>query len=674
MSKCSDKTIHRRISTKPNMIDHPVDSQHDQDRIDEILIPKTVTSDYVGQKPLNSLLGIRRLNAFVGPNNSGKSRLLRELFFTAQDLVVGSTDEHSIKVRDAVRSCVDSLLACKENRDEFTKTKENLTEEPLGFHNANMSFLGHDKRIEELKKLATKLNDLYNRNPPGLLTEDRKIAFSTNTAVNTICRGVSKLASKSIPTRVHGQEQKPIPPRLQDAKYIYIPTLRGMRLSTKDENYDHAYFDRTWSDYIKGRRNRLENSVPDNPPSEMVRAMHHGKTIHTGLNLYDWLTNKLLGGLSDRELIQSFQVFLSKTFFRNDPVALIPRREHDTVHIKIGSEKERPVGQLGDGLQQLIILTLPIFEYRDVPLFLFIEEPDLFLHPGYQRVLIDTILLDKDRELYVFVTSHSSQFLDITLSRDDCAIFRCDKQHIEQGNEEVDPKFTVRNTTFGDQDILDHIGVRPSSVMFANCTIWVEGITDRLYFSRYIETILRDKGWFYTENLHYTFVEYGGGNITHWSFLDEDGPDVERLCAKLLLIADLDSGKEDRHQKLRKALGNRLILLPVRESENLLTPNVIEKVIRSYEQTDFQIKSFTQAEYKSRYLGRYIDSHVLVDKKQSKRYGKHETCYADKSGTIKNKVNFCRRALKHIQSKKDLSDDAIQLAERICAFIHKQNS
>ena len=656
------------------MIDNPVDDKYDQERIDEILIPKSITSDYFGQKPLNSLLGIRRINAFVGPNNSGKSRLLRELFFTANSLVVGSTDENSKKVRDAVRSCWDLLLACRENRDEFTKIRGDLTEEPLGFHNANMPFMGHEKRIEELKRLALKLNDLYHRNPPGLLNEDRKIIFSTVTAVNTICRGVSKLASKSIPLRVNGQEQKPILPRLRDAKYIYIPTLRGMRLSTKDENYDHAYFDRTWSDYIKGTHNWLENLLPNNPPSEMVRAMHHGTTIHTGLNLYDWLTSKLLGGLSDRELVQSFQMFLSKTFFRNDPVALIPRREHDTVHIKIGREKERPVGQLGDGLQQLIILTLPLFEYREVPLFLFIEEPDLFLHPGYQRVLIDTIASDRHRELYVFVTTHSSQFLDITLSREDCAIFRCEKQRIEHGNEEIDPKFTVRNTTFGDQDILEHIGVRPSSVMFANCTIWVEGITDRLYFSRYIETILRDKGWFYTENLHYAFVEYGGGNITHWSFLDEDGPDVERLCAKLLLIADLDSGKEDRHQKLREALGDRFILLPVKESENLLTPNIIEKVIRSYENQDFQINSFTQACYKNRYLGRYIDNHVLVDKTQSKRYSKKETCYEDKSGTIKNKVNFCRRALKHIQSKNDLSDAAIELAERICEFIHKQNS
>ncbi|MCY3010910.1 MAG: hypothetical protein NTY42_13840 [Planctomycetota bacterium] len=122
---------------------------------------------------------------------------------------------------------------------------------------------------------------------------------------------------------------------------------------------------------------------------------------------------------------------------------------------------------------------------------------------------------------------------------------------------------------------MKHIGVRPSSVIFANCIIWVEGITDRLYFSRIVEFVLKQQGRTYTENLHYAFVEYDGGNITHWSFLDEDGIDVERLCARLLFIADQDSEKDERHQKLAENLGDRFILLPVRESENLLTPKVI---------------------------------------------------------------------------------------------------
>src|ERR1700745_3947929 len=58
----------------------------------------------------------------------------------------------------------------------------------------------------------------------------------------------------------------------------------------------------------------------------------------------------------------------------------------------------------------------------------------------------------------------------------------------------------------------------------------------------------------YKQDLHYSFVEYGGSNITHWSFFTDDAPTVvERLCGKLLLIADKDgsgnSAKVERHQR-----------------------------------------------------------------------------------------------------------------------------
>jgi predicted ATP-dependent endonuclease of OLD family len=319
-------------------------------------------------------------------------------------------------------------------------------------------------------------------------------------------------------------------------------------------------------------------------------------------------------------------------------------------------------------------LTLPIFEHSKVPLFLFIEEPDLFLHPGYQRVFINSVLFDKERELYVFVTTHSSQFLDITVSRDDCSVFRCEKQISEEQGPEHDPIFTVRNTTFGDQSLLKHIGVRPSSVMFANCTIWVEGITDRLYFSRFVELLLQQRGFTYTESLHYAFVEYGGGNITHWSFLDDEQIDVERICARLMLIVDQDTDKDERHKKLSEKLQDRFIRLPVREVENLLSPKVIKRIIGSYEQAKIELKDFEQADYSKVYLGKFIDDHVLIDKEKSKRYGKLKTCYQDKSGTVKGKVEFCRRALKQIESIDDLSDEAKNIAGRICDFIAHENS
>jgi hypothetical protein len=655
------------------MNDKKISGASAEPRIDEIILPDGVKADYTADAPHNSLVGIKRLNAFVGPNNSGKSRLLRELFVTAQNLMVASTVQYSVQIRSAVRSCIDLLPAFESQRNHLIKgIPENLVSAPFGFHETTQHFASFDKQKTEFKQASENLQraatEFRRHNPPAVSPE---IVEQLSTHLRTIYRGIDELANDGKPRHISGQQQPPPEPRLRNAKYIYIPTLRGMRLSSEDESHLHAYFDRTWNDYFKGKRKRTHSEVES---IEKARSEYHGKTILTGLDLYEWLTNKLLGGLNDRALVREYQEFLSRTFFQGTPVALIPRREHDTVHIKVGKEKERPVERLGDGMQQLIILTLPIFEHRNVPLFLFIEEPDLFLHPGYQRVFIDSVLSDKERELYVFATTHSSQFLDITVSRDDCSIFRCEKQICDEDGEEHDPKFTVRNTTFGDQSLLKHIGVRPSSVMFANCTVWVEGITDRLYFSRFVELVFKQRNLTYTENLHYAFVEYGGGNITHWSFLDDEGIDVERVCAKLLLIADQDSEKDERHQKLADKLGGRFILLPVRESENLLTPKVITAVIRSYEGADVKLNSFTQSKYTTAYLGKFIDNHVLVDKTKSKRYGKLQTCYADKSGTVKGKVEFCRRSLEQIESIDDMSTHAREIAEKICDFIVQENS
>ncbi|MGV3607982.1 MAG: ATP-dependent nuclease [Planctomycetaceae bacterium] len=540
-----------------------------------------------------------------------------------------------------------------------------------GFRKCVRHWANRDEEVSKCRDTADWIRGAF---PVSVGSSERlSLEWQGRDQLGLIATGLEELGATSKPVIKGGQEMPPSPPPFQSAKFVYIPTLRGMRLglSNPRDNSEasYAYFDRTWTDYFKGKGPDGSRISDLNSARESLS----GKTIFTGLDFYKRLTDLLLGGLKDRQLVKDYETFLSNTFFGGKRVALIPRRDHDTVNIKVGNEKERPVQELGDGLQQLIILTLPLFEHKDVPLFLFIEEPDLFLHPGYQRVLIDAILENRERNLYVFVTTHSSQFLDITISSDDCTIFRCSKKAESGDDLEHDPKFEVTNSLSGDQELLKHIGVRPSSVMLSNCTIWVEGITDRLYYSRYVKFLLEERKLAFIENLHYSFVEYGGGNITHWSFLDEDGIDVKRLCSKLMLITDKDEDKDKRHAKLEKELGRQFVLLPVKESENLLTPEVIKKVIVSYEETDSNLKEFAQSDYAEMYLGTFIDENVLVDKGQSKRVRKLGTAYKDTSGTIKDKVEFCRRALLHINSKADMSQEAITLAERICNFIQNEN-
>ena len=100
---------------------------------------------------------------------------------------------------------------------------------------------------------------------------------------------------------------------------------------------------------------------------------------------------------------------------------------------------------------------------------------------------------------------------------------------------------------------------------------------------------------------------------------------------------------------------------------------MITAVIRDYEGEDFETNTFNQSAYANRYLGRFIDKEVLPDKTQSARHGKLGTCYEDKSGTVKAKGEFCRKAVANMNSVEDMGEEAMNLAGRLCEFIVEQN-
>lgn len=144
----------------------------------------------------------------------------------------------------------------------------------------------------------------------------------------------------------------------------------------------------------------------------------------------------------------------------------------------------------------------------------------------------------------------------------------------------------------------------------------------------------------FTEDLHFSFVEYDGSCITHWSFLDEeeDPIDVARLCGKVFLIADRDEGKEVRYAKLKKSLGKRFHVLPYREIENLPS-SPLKKAGK--------------------------------DVKRPKRVKLRR--YAAKSGTINDKAAFARRAIPHIEKLDDVSLEARKMIKKIVNFIRENN-
>lgn len=173
--------------------------------------------------------------------------------------------------------------------------------------------------------------------------------------------------------------------------HVYIPILRGLRLlqGPKDDFYAGV-------------------TARDYGPFEGQN------TVFSGLTMYEQLTDMLLGESEQREAVREYELFLAKEFFQGETVQLVPRRAQGMLHIRIGTGKDRPIHELGDGIQAVIILTFPAFTAKERALY-FIEEPEIHLHPGLQRRLLELYSrTERFARHQFFATTHSNHLLDIT--------------------------------------------------------------------------------------------------------------------------------------------------------------------------------------------------------------------------------------------------------------------
>lgn len=96
----------------------------------------------------------------------------------------------------------------------------------------------------------------------------------------------------------------------------------------------------------------------------------------------------LLGKPQQRKRVIEYQEKLSQYFFNNQEVTIIPNVKENALEIKIGNDEQyTPIAHLGDGLQQVIILTYTPYLRTEQSMF-FIEEPEMHLHAGYVKQII----------------------------------------------------------------------------------------------------------------------------------------------------------------------------------------------------------------------------------------------------------------------------------------------
>jgi len=458
---------------------------------------------------------ISSINFFIGANNSGKSRFLRGIF---------KIDKNYFEIFDSLNSLTFQLNEIKQILTYISKNQD---------RNYNKSFIN----INELNKMVgiTKHNNLLNFISQNFdfrqiekILEEIQIEFESINRFQKI-KTKEAIGDFIINFKVFIKDIQLTKLNIQKDK-IYIPVLRYA-------NSNGSLNEQTYQQILK------ENYEID-------------KNVFTGLSLYSDI--RMLQGSKkyNRKKKQKFEKFLSQNFFNNKDVEITASSENtNEIYFDIDDE-ERKLFNLGDGLQSIILLMFPIYTANENT-WVFIDEPENHLHPGFQKIFLRTILHDeylKSKNLRFFITTHSNHFLDDSIKNDDISIFQFEKNE--------DETISIEYLNKPSKTTLDILGVSNASVLISNSSIWVEGPTDRYYLSYFLDQYSKEKNKSkLMEDIDFAFFEYGGNLIAHYLFDDEfedDGKIVKEkinsfaLSNHIYLLADSDNAKGITKKGIRR--------------------------------------------------------------------------------------------------------------------------
>lgn len=273
-----------------------------------------------------ALVGLGRLNFFVGPNNSGKSRLLRWLASDPSSLLnYRDPDGEACKVFGEVRSFATNL------RDRF---KEFVAKDSRSIPSEQFPHLPVAFGEADLEALSAGLRDVAYGRPQGFSKEQWES--------DPFCMRARKLSDDW-----HALHRRLAWPRLQPAQphprpSVYIPALRGARRLADSKTVAE------WREFLLKSDLYAEQTYAEQ--LNLDGAERSRVAVATGYRLYPEVRKRLLGAHSEREQVAAYERALGIWFFEGQSVSLIPREEKTQLFVKVGNEEEQGLGGLGDGL------------------------------------------------------------------------------------------------------------------------------------------------------------------------------------------------------------------------------------------------------------------------------------------------------------------------------------
>lgn len=621
-------------------------------QVRKIELGKEFKSDSIGD--------FKHINIFIGENNSGKSRTIREIL--KKIAYQGSDIYENYKNIEYTLSFLAPVL-----KETSQKLNNFLTSYPSLHANVRYSILkgeqidqtgAYDIVQRKLEEFERVLKEYGESNSYVMVIETLKNIGEFSIKVDRSIPATGDIKRAEDSAIYFNQKYKDVMNSIKLPELVnntvYIPVLRNIRKEIAEKS---------------GKKDIFKEII-----EEEYFAGKSKTEIFTGNTLYTRIKGSLLGTQEKRDKIKDYQEFLGRVYFETS-IELIPEydeamEKEKLLKIRFGNYDEKYIHELGDGLQSLIIFTYPC--YMNDESYIFIEEPELYLHPGMMRRFVKSIHENEilRRHQYFFAT-HSNNLLEVLLDYDDVAIFLVEKEENKDKNG-FDIKVTEQLEA--NRQILDAIGVRDSSVFFSNAKIWVEGITDIRYLRKYLEIYIKQHRLSLREDVHYSFIEYGGANLKHFEFSEASNGDisVKKFAHNNIVIADGDKENGKTVKNIKKILQNNLIITDGKEIENTLTRDVIGRTIKEYIKCkNFNINEIEEIgdKYqrdKEHSLGYYIDEdwNLELERKFSK------------NNTVSDKKEFCDKAIQVMDMNPDidlLSKSALSIIEKVINFIQEAN-
>lgn len=315
--------------------------------------------------------------------------------------------------------------------------------------------------------------------------------------------------------------------------------------------------------------------------------------------------------------------------------------ERDTILVHMDG-KTLPIESLGTGIHEVIILASAATVLNDYVIC--VEEPEIHLNPILQKKLLK-YLIEHTSNQY-FISTHSAAFMDV--------------KGVEIYHVRLEDSASVVERVTSDDDrssICEDLGYHPSDLLQANCVIWVEGPSDRIYLNYWIQRMNPD----FVEGIHYSIMFYGGRLASHLTNDDlseivEDLISLRRLNRRGVIVIDSDrSGKGARinntKQRLRKEFDSgpgHAWITDGREIENYIHQDQLREAIDSVSKNSTILSGFD----------------------------KYDNCLKIKSKTGKesqvSKIDVARYVSEHFPPNYEIHDLKVQI-NKLLAFIKASN-